>query len=302
MIISADPLSDRATEWMAEITQSRQSDDLIMLRGLGLCELLKRRGTSAGRLIENIERHLDSTTFQSLPRLVEHTIGCWNHLLADLDREEANLEHVRRQAQDVFFSVLEALVLIEERGATADAPAARQLFNAVIHDLYVFEPMADQAAQLAGEGYEQLSSLLCAGVAGLYNGQAPEPRPESIEPVEEFVPLDAFLRRSPGESLSDLLASVTWYLKWTAQVIKMTVTGSDLKLTVCEAPQSRASQALDGWQIRLTHARQVQETKFVTGAATLKLPHPCNPAQLAIQLKGPGQTEWASLFARVEAH
>jgi len=45
-------------------------------------------------------------------------------MLADLDREEANLEHVRRQAQDVFFSVLEALVLIEERGATADAPAA----------------------------------------------------------------------------------------------------------------------------------------------------------------------------------
>jgi hypothetical protein len=302
MIISSDPLSDRATEWMAEITQLRQSDDLIMLRGLGLCELLKRRGTSARGLIESVERQLDSATLQSLPSLVEHTIRCWNHLLADLDREEANLEHVRRQAQDVFFSVLEALVLIEARGTSADAPAARQLFNAVIHDLYVFEPMADQAAQLVGEGYEQLSNLLCAGVAGLYNGQAPELRPEPVESVEEFVPLEAFLRRSPGESLSDLLASVTWYLKWTAQVIKMTVTGSDLKLTVCEAPQSRASQALDGWQIRLTHARQIQETKFVTGAATLKLPHPCNPAQLAILLKGPGQTEWGSLFARVEAH
>src|SRR5689334_18770319 len=77
---------------------------------------------------------------------VTNAMAAWNQLLANLDREEENFEHVRRQARDVFFSVLEALKEVETHGDGEDEAAAARLFNAVVRDLYVFEPVADDAA------------------------------------------------------------------------------------------------------------------------------------------------------------
>jgi hypothetical protein len=292
---------------MAEVKETGETDGLSGLRGWGVCELLKRRSSSAG-LVEKVEGYLGSINVESLPHLAEHAMGCWNHLISDLDREEANLEHVRRQSRDVFFSVLEALVLIEERGNGDHGPAAQRLFNAVINDLYAFEPVADVAAELwGGQGYGRLSDLLCAGVAGLFEGRVPEVRVEEPDPVEEFVTVDAFLLRSAGRALSptqlaEALAGVaSWYVKWAAQVVRLAVAGPELRLTTWEGAQDLTSRAFDGWQVRLGHARYVQVAKFAGGLATLKLPEQIDPARLVIQVKGPGQEEWGDLFARVGA-
>lgn len=306
MMIGSDPLSDRAAEWMAEVKETGATDGLSGLRGWAVCELLKRRSRSAG-LVEQVEGYLGSINVESLSDLAEHAIGCWNHLIGELDREERNLEHVRRQSRDVFFSVLEALVLIEERGNGNHGPVAQRLFNAVINDLYAFEPMADVAAELWGQGYGRLSDLLCAGVAGLFEGRVREARVEEAEEVQEFVTIDTFLRRSAGKALSpaqlaEALAGVaSWYVKWAAQVVRLAVAGPELRLTTWEGAQEVASRAFDGWEVRLGHARYVQVAKFAGGQASLKLPEQIDPARLVIQVKGPGQEEWADLFARVRA-
>src|SRR6266581_3201742 len=113
---------------------------------------------------------------------VTNAMAAWNQLLAEIDREEENFEHVRRQTRDVFFSVLEALKEVETHGDDKDEAAAAQLFNAVVRDLYVFEPVADDAA---GHGREdasrfQLSDLLCDGIAKMFDGQARERQPGAV--------------------------------------------------------------------------------------------------------------------------
>jgi hypothetical protein len=286
-----DPLADRVAEWAAEVDQSPTPQ--LLLRGWALLEIARRMGPAGETLLPTLERYTYSTPTAAIPAFADHAVQSWNHLLADLDRETANLEQINRQSEDVFFSILEAFTLIEEAREPAHESLAQKLFNSVIHDLYVFEPFADLAAELmpAGRGPTQLSDLFCAGISGLFEGQARFRQAAAIEPVEEFVPLETLLQQST------LARTTWWYVKWTAQRIKMTFTppSRELRLEVHEGDSSAFSLALDGWQVRLGQARAFDTTTLTGGAGTLQLP----PNTQLFQIKSPGSSEWTDLFTQV---
>ncbi len=301
MIDSHDLLADRVAEWTAQVNENANGpDDRLSLQGWGLYEIAKRLGAAAQPLMQSLEPHLETMPTASILQFADHATRNWNQLLTDLDRESPNFEQVRHETQDVFFSILEALALIEEAGQPEHQPAAHHLFNAIINDLYVFEPLADFAAELQrpGHGPTQLSDLLCTGIAGLFDGQL-RVHPQVTQPVEEFVPLET-LRL-------DRLAGISWwYVKWAAQRIRMTMTppSRDLRLEVFEGDpvrQANPCRALDGWEIRMGQPRNFTTAAIVTGAANLKLPDRLPLTGLLFQIKSPGNSEWADLFTRLES-
>jgi hypothetical protein len=288
-----DPLSERIAEWATHASDSPSSQ--LASQGFALHEIVKRIGSPAQHLLPALESYSRSMpSLADVSAFANHAAQSWTQLLADLDRETANLDSIPRQIEDVFFAVLEALILIEEAGQEQHQVAAQRLFNSIIHDLYVFEPLADLAAELQrpGHGPTQLSDLFCTGIAGLFDGQ-PRLRPQPVEAVEEFVPLEALLRKST-------LSGVTWwYLRWAAQRIKVTFAqqSRELRLDVREGDSPTPSLALDGWQVRLGHPRQFSTATLTGGVAVLQLPADSRQ----FQIKSPGGSEWTDLFTQVEA-
>ena len=323
-----DPLSDRAADWVAQVG-SHSSDTVssgpLALRGHAICEELRRRGDSSdAELIESIESCLGALPATSVPAFVESATGHWNGLMTALDREEANFEHVRRETRDVFFSVLDALIVAEEAGGPEAEHAARQLFNAVVGDLYAFEPMADVAAELRRRehGEFRLSDLLCTGVAGMFDGQVRERtavRPERVEvddQVEEFVPLTVWLQRDeksgcPGQPLTIAvlarrLAEIpAWYVKWSTQQLRLSVNAAarELRVQVIEADGGGGpSLAMEGWQVRVGTGAKDKPVIIKAGAATIPLAEKPEPTKLLLQVRDPAaNAEWADVFARVGA-
>jgi len=316
-----DLLSDRAADWVAQVGSpgTTVSGDLALC-GHALCEELRRRCDSAdAHLIEAIETRLGPTpAATAVAAFVESATAGWTGLMNSLDREEENFEHVRRETRDVFFSVLDALILAEEAGGPDAGRAAQSLFNAVVADLYAFEPMADVAAELQPRGQVEyrLSDLLCTGVARMFDGQPrPRVRPqddrvEISEPVEEFVPLTVWLQRGaladPRQpltlaTLAKRLAEVpAWYVKWSAQQLRVAVNAAARELTVQVIEGAAASRALDGWQIRT--ATTAKPATIKVGAATIPLPDKLDPSKLLLQIREPSaNAEWTDVFARLGA-
>jgi hypothetical protein len=288
-----DPLSERIAEWAAQTNESPSPQ--LGSQGFALHEIVKRIGPPAQHFLPTLERHPRSTPSPAtIATLADHAVQSWIRLLADLDRESANLDPIPSQIEDVFFAVLEALILIEEAGKDEHQVAAQRLFNSIVHDLYVFEPLADLAAELRrpGPSPTQLSDLLCTGIAGLFDGQ-PRFRSQPVEAIEEFVPLDVFLRKS------SLAGATWWYVKWAAQRIKMTFAPAsrELQLEVCEGESAGPSLALDGWQVRLGHPRQFSTATLTGGVAVLQLP----PNSGHFQIKSPGGSEWMDLFTQLSS-
>lgn len=288
-----DPLADRVAEWAAEVDQS--PTPLLILQGSALREIVGRMGPAGEGLLPTLERYSDRLpTASAIPAFADHALQSWNHLLADLDRETANFDQINRESEEVFFSILEALTLIEEAGQAEHQLIAQKLFNAVIHDLYVFESFADLAAEFTAAGPAQLSQLFCSGIAGLFDGQPRFRKSPIVEPVEEFVLLDALLKQST-------LAGVTWwYVKWAAQRIKMTVASAarELHLQVHEGESGALSRALDGWQVRLGQARSFASATLSGGAAALQAQITGKGAGYVFQIKSPGSSEWTDLFTQ----
>ena len=296
----ADPLIERVTAWTADPSDS--------LQGWALREELKRRGDTHS-LVATLESKLGPMRSELIPEAIESATRSFNNLLTDLDREEANLEHVRRESRDVFFSVLEALILAEEGGGSEAEQPAAQLFNRVVQELYVFEPAADIAADLQrwGQGETRLSDLLCTGVAGLFDAR-PRPRHTVEAEVEQFVPFRAFLLQAgagvvltPAAFEKQFASNPWWYVKWAAQRLRVAVTAKahEIRLTVFEADaagRDTPSRGLDGWEIRLGQTRGFQQAAVRNGAAVLKLPDRIDAASILLQAKGPASGEWSDLF------
>ena len=256
---------------------------------------------------------------------VTNAMAGWNQLLAELDREEENFEHVRRRTRDVFFSVLEALKEVETHGDGNDeAAAAARLFNAVVRDLYVFEPAADDAARLSSPksadqqrqrlGRVELSDLLCDGVARMFDGQARERQAAAVavEAADEFIPFQTFLKGAvKGQALSPAalakrLASIDWwYAKWTAQRLKIAVVAKtrDLCLYVWEGDQATLalSTALDGREVRAGQGKEFSMATIKNGSAITKLPQRIDVGAFAIQIRDADGKRWSDLFARTNA-
>jgi hypothetical protein len=223
---------------------------------------------------------------------------------------------VGEQIHDVFFEVVEALILAEEAGGTgANQTAAQQLFNSVIGDVYVFEPLADVAAQLRrwGKGQTRLSDLLCAAVAGLYGGEARR----AVEVIEaepeeaaQFAPIERFVRGAAGadrltlEQFAHRLAgSPWWYVKWAAQRVRMSVVPKtrELRLEVFDSDDTGEpgrSRGLDGWEVRLTHAGRHASTRVENATAVLKLPEQVDARSFGLQVRDAAGREWVELFGR----
>ena len=249
-------------------------------------------------------------------RRVTNAMAAWNQLLADIDREEENFEHVRRQARDVFFSVLEALKEVETHGDGDDEAAAARLFNAVVRELYVFEPVADDAAdqQRLRTGRFELSDLLCDGVARMFDGQARERQLAAValDTPEEFIPFQTFLKNAVrGQALSPAalakrLASIDWwYAKWTAQRLKIAVVAKtrDLCLYVWEGDQTTLalSTALDGREVRTGQGKDFSAATIKNGSAITKLPQRIDVGTFAVQIRDADGKGWSDLFARINA-
>jgi hypothetical protein len=318
-----DYLSERVAEWTSEVESTGQptATGELALRGWALCEELRRRSSidpSSQSLIQIIESRLGPMPASGITAAIERAATSFGNLLNDLDREEENLEHVRHQMPDVFFSVLDALILADESDAADAKAAAHRLFNMVVRDLYVFEPMADMAAELQRheKGDVRLCDLLCAGVAGLFDGQVrARPAVQQAQEVEEFVPFSVWLQRKAqsghrplapaafGQRLSEVPA---WYVKWATQRIRLVVElkARELRAFVVEGEDVATavpSSGLDGWQFRLSEGRNARTATIKDGQCALALGDGLDPARVTIQVKDPGAGDWADLFARVAA-
>jgi hypothetical protein len=308
----SDPLADRVAEWAARIITA-QSDPTLCLQGWGLRETIKRRGESAQHLIETIERHLPPLPAAQIPDHVERATKDFEQLLRDLDLASDNHEPIHPRARDCFFDILEALVLAEDSGGDVETGLAENLFNTIINDLYVFESMADVAAELKGDGNHfqtELSDLFCTAIASLYDGQV-RPRPQAEAQAEEFISISAFVReKSPAkpltpETLQNRLARIPfWYVQWVAQRLTLAVVArsGDLHVQVWNGddPASLAlSQDLNGWQIRMGDGKNAVAATIGNGTAALKLPQRIDAAKFTIQIKDPAAQDWIELFGRV---
>jgi hypothetical protein len=302
--VNTDPLADRVAEWVSQ-PKGEQS-----LRGWALLETLKRRNAASdGRLIEKIENRLPKFPHDEVTGYIDAALQAWNGLLADLDREEENFEHVRRTTRDVFFSVLEALTLAEDTGGDAEEAAAKRLFNAVANELYAFEPMADVAAELErrGQGDMTLSDLLCVGVARMFDGhpRVHEAATTDAVEVDDFVSVASILGDAPltPAKLAKRLARVEWwYVKWAAQRLQVSVMEKTRDLIAYvwsgDAATLAMSKEMDGWEIRAGSGRDLATATIKGGTATIKLPARVETRGFVMQVKAPG-AEWSDVFARV---
>jgi hypothetical protein len=152
--------------------------------------------------------------------------------------------------------------------------------------------------------------LLCTAVSRLFDGQVPV-RQETPAEVEEFVPVREFLLRSaagPFLTLVDVARRLGenpwWYLKWAAQRLRVSVTPKtrELRLEIFESDRPGAaapSRALDGWELRAGHARDVQAVPVKNGLATIRLPERIDPSHFQLQARNPDTREWVDLHARL---
>jgi hypothetical protein len=269
----------------------------MALRGWALRAMLERRGEPT----DDISSRLGEGSPAYLPQMIAVATREWNHLIAELDRAEENLEHVRRETVDVFFRVLETLIAAEGLGDAAARKGAAALFNAVVREIYVFEPMADVAAELErplGEGGTRLSDLFCTGVSRLFDGQVAVRTAREQRPVAEFVGAGEVLRGAgvlTPAKLGERLAG-WWYVKWAAQRLKLAVAGRELRVSVWE--EERSSTGLDGWEVRFGGAKGFLSGTIRAGAAVLKLPERVDAGGATVQVREAGG-EWAEVFARV---
>jgi hypothetical protein len=221
----------------------------------------------------------------------------------------------------VFFSVLDALLLVEEAGGEEAEQAAQGLFNTVVGDLYAFEPMADVAADLQRQGHGEfrLSDLLCTGVARMFDRHPPErvrvTADEAAvrvdEPVEEFLPLSVWLQRGQDAvrltlaALAKRLAEVpAWYVKWSAQQLRLSLSAAtrELRVQVIDAGGASPSPSMDGWQIRTGTSPKDKPATIKAGVATISMPEKLDASKLVLQVREPAAAaEWADVFARVGA-
>jgi hypothetical protein len=313
-----DPFVERINTWSSQIIDDPAvaRDPIVALQGWALREELKRRPTSQPSLLHAVESKLTPTLPNgSIPTFIERAANGFTNLLNDLDQPEPNLQHVRRESRDVFFSVLDALILAEEAGDDAAHVAARGLFNQVIAEVYAFEPVANLAAELErwGRGSEtRLSDLLCTAVSRLFDGRVVSREVAAVEVVEEFVPIGDFLRRSASQAgsfltLADLAKRLAetpfWYLKWAAQRLRVSVItrARELRVEVFETDGAGASRALDGWEFRAGHARDAQTVPVKNGVAAIRMPDRIDPSHFLLQARNPDTRQWIDLHARVEA-
>jgi hypothetical protein len=327
-----DLLSERAADWLVTVDSARPTRPVppnVASRGWAICEQLRRRGgdliDADQRLIESIESRLSGSssayaTVAAATASIKFATAGWNGLMNMLDLEEENFEHVRRETRDVFFSVLDALLLAEEAGGPDAESAAQGLFNTIVGDLYAFEPMADVAAdvQRQAHGAFRLSDLLCTGVARMFDAQ-PRERVRVTndddavvrvdEPVEEFLPLSVWLQRSQDAArltlaaLAKRLAEVpAWYVKWSPQQLRLSLNAAtrEFRVQVIEADGGSRS-ALDGWQIRTGTETKDKPVTLKAGVATLTLPEKPDATRLVLQVRDPSNKEWSDVFARVGA-
>jgi hypothetical protein len=322
----SDPLADRVASWAAEIAANSDDGELI-LQGWALYEATGRRGSSAQHLKETIERKLSPAPTSLICSQIKNATRAFEQFLSDLDSTQTDQHHIREQARDVFFEILEALILAEDAAGDEETLLAQKLFNATINDLYVFESMADVAAEQKGvishfqsphsskdnppASPIELSHLFCAAIAGLYDGQIrtrPQPQPQA----EEFIPLSAVIRsRSSSKALTPTalakrLARIPfWYVKWAAQRLTLAIIpkSTDLHVYVWngEDPAALAlSQDLNGWQLRVCHNKDISAATIANATALLKLPRQIDAASFTVQIKDPNAADWVELFGRVE--
>lgn len=317
---SSDPLADRVAEWAAQMTAAQPSPSLC-LQGWALRETTKRRGESAQHLSETIDRHLPPLPASDIPDQIERATHNFQQLLADLDNTDDNHDHIRSQARNCFFEVLEAFVLAEDASGDEEAQLAQTLFNTIVNDLYVFESMADVAAELQKKGDVQkkgdgnhfqteLSDLFCTAIAGLFDGQV-RVRPHVEAQAEEFISISEVVRGkssakplTPGTLQNRLARIPFWYVKWVAQRLTLTVVARSADLHVYvwngEDPASLAlSQDLNGWQIRMGEGKDAVAATIANATAALKLPKRIVAANFTIQIKDPTAQDWVELFGRV---
>jgi len=316
--ITSDPLAQRVARWAERISGKSRPTNELALQGWALRDAIRRRGTSAEHLIETIERHLPPLPTEHIPDQIEKATHAWNELLADLDSTNENFDELGEKTKEVFFGVLEALILAEDVGGDEETLLAQQLFNATVHDLYVFESMADVAAELErtnkGDGSHissvELSDLFCAGIVGLFEGEV-RVRARVEAEVEEFVPISEVVRKGVAgkpltlAALEKRLAGIPfWFVKWAAQRLTLAVVAKsgDLHVYVWNGDNPAAlalSQDLNGWQIRVCNGTEKVLATIDDANARFKLPKRIDGGTFTIQIKDAGGGDWIELFGRV---
>lgn len=313
-----DHLSQRVTMWQtAPYGAQTQASQTLALQGWALGKLFERSAAPPPPDLDSLHVSLPAPDPSQIQLLLDHAQNGWESYLSELDREEENFEQVHELCADVFFTLLEAFTCAENLGSEADRQRARQLFNQVISEAGVFEPMAAEAQRLVQPyGAMQLSGLLCAGVIALHRDAEvlDEPLEQPVErEVGEFVSFGTLMRGAGRtklvslESLAQLISrSPWWYIKWCAQRVRLEVMvrSAQLRLEVYEGEgrqgREAVSKALDGWSVRLLNGGSPMTTQIQNGTAALKLGPKVDASAFTLQLKQATEREWQDLFGRVE--
>jgi hypothetical protein len=217
-------------------------------------------------------------------------------------------------ADDAFFTILEALVVGEKKAGEENRREASALFNWAVTNLNYFE----EAAGLA-EG--QMSSAMrlgrqpavfCTSVARTGWGEEPD---EEEEEVGAFEPIEVFARRgaSSGQraislkELSKRLDRVSWWClrsDFRRFLISIEVTAGVLKLEVYEGEvpsgagsKAKTSDSLDGAAVRARLGeREETVSKITNGVAQLRMPQHVDVEAFELRVKRPGDAQWVEIY------
>jgi hypothetical protein len=292
----ADHLSNRINQWLERV-ENAGADSKMLLQGWALHEiaasspLIQRRNDACKRLIDRLQARLGEmppsvTNPSVIGEYVEHT-------LADVQAQTTDPD-------DAFFSVLEALVVAQKRGANGST-----LFNWAVTNLGTFEEAAGLAEQEM-QGAMRLGrwpAVFCASVA---RTAWEEHADEDEEPVGAFEPIEVFARRGREQwitlrELTNRLAGVSWWcLKSDFRRLRISIElkASQLRLEVYEGEmaEGKTSRSLDGTAVRGRFGKGEEAIATIEkGVARLRVPQKVDAQAFELRVNR-GGGDWVEIY------
>jgi len=244
--------------------------------------------------------------------------------LAELfDQDNIDGERGQEKAIDLFYNLLDALVIAEDVNDDSARQAGRELFNKAMEDPAILAS-AGGYAQAFSETYaagSDLPRLLCSAIS-----QSSRELEQSITEVirdyadDELHPLSWYVQRPvevrmqmAAESISgklslqqlaDSLQRVSWwYVRGSMVCLALKVIPLNQVLSIevrqHEDEESDFSPDLEGWQVRLRTANIELSPQVVTisnSQAALPLDFEVDPTAFRIEFRKPDGDQWIECY------
>jgi hypothetical protein len=307
-------LSRRVDQWQQSLGSIAQQDmKLLTLQGVALREEARRSRGNAVQLLPRIEQLLHEPDASEVMRFMDQAIARINAAVVGhrgRDREQSF------SAVDLFYTVLDGLIVAEQLGGDELAKSAAVLFNKAVAQIDQFEPAAGVAEQMIDRSIavSALSHLFCATVQRLGEPDAllDLEEPDLVEEGARYLTLSELLAQTKpnqaiyaGELAKAISPNTWWYVKWAAQRLRVAVEtrpASILRVDVFEGAAEKSSKGMDGWEIQFAIGNSpIASGKISGGVARLNLPARQDLRAATLKVRAPQGVDWSELHAGIEA-